>query len=234
MKKFPIIRSFILILLLFFPVIPALPSETQIPAVWTVDDVLLRLKERERTLTTFVAGFKQIQQNSLFDQPQVSEGTLYFDHNSKLLMKMTTPEAYLVFITDRKMILGVPGSSSYRQKKLPGRNTFFKRVMGIGQSIDQLKNQYDIQMVATPCKETCELRLTPLKKSRRTPFTSIQATIDTLQWLPEIIHMEEIGGDVTTFYLQFTSINQPLPNRIFDIPLPDKKADRPEGYHDIK
>ena len=224
----------ILTLLLIFSAIPALPSETQIPAVWTVEDVLLRLKERERTLTTFVAGFKQIQQNSLFDQPQVSEGTLYFDHNSKLLMKMTTPEAYLVFITDRKMILGVPGSSSYRQKKLPGRNTFFKRVMGIGQSVDQLKNQYDIQMVATPCKETCKLRLTPLKKSRRTPFTSIQATIDTLQWLPEIIHMEEIGGDVTTFYLQFTSINQPLPNRIFDIPLPDKKADRPEGYHDIK
>ena len=199
-----------------------------------MDDVLLRLKERERTLTTFVAGFKQIQQNSLFDQPQVSEGTLYFDHNSKLLMKMTTPEAYLVFITDQKMILGVPGSSSYRQKNLPGQNTFFKRVMGIGQSVDQLKNQYDIQMVATPCKEICELRLTPLKKSRRTPFTSIQATIDTLQWLPETIHMEETGGDVTTFHLQFRSINQPLPDRIFDIPLPDKKTDRPEGYHDIK
>lgn len=224
----------ILTLLLLYPVMPALPTETQKPVVWTVDDVLLRLKERQRTLTTFVAGFKQIQQSSLFDQPQVSEGTLYFDHNSKLLMKMTTPEAYLVFITDQKMILGVPGSSSYRQKNLPGRNTFFKRVMGIGQSVDQLKNQYNIQMVATPCKEICELRLTPLKKRRRTPFTSIQATIDTLQWLPETIHMEETGGDVTTFYLQFTSINQPLPDRIFDIPLPAKKTDRPEGYHDIK
>ncbi len=213
---------------------PAFPSETQETAAWTVDDVLLHLKERERTLTTFVAGFKQIQQNNLFDQPQVSEGTLYFDHNSKLLMKMTTPEAYLVFITDRKMILGVPGSSSYRQKNLPGQNTFFKRVMGIGQSVDQLKKQYDIQMVASPCNEICELRLTPLKKSRRTPFTRIQATIDTLQWLPETIHMEETGGDVTTFYLQFISINQPLPDRIFDIPLPDKKTDRPEGYHDVK
>ena len=166
----------VLILLLMFQAMPALSSETQNPATWTVDEVLLHLKERQRTLATFIAGFKQIQQNSLFDQPQVSEGTLFFDHSGKLLMKMTTPEIYLVFITDQKMILGVPGSSSYRQKKLPGRNTFFKRVMGIGQSVDQLKNQYDIQMVATPCKETCELRLTPLKKSRRTPFTSIQAT----------------------------------------------------------
>jgi outer membrane lipoprotein-sorting protein len=229
MKRFSIISSLILTLILICPVIPALPSETQKPAVWTVDDVLLHLKERERTLTTFVASFKQIQQNSLFDQPQVSEGMLYFDHNSKLLMKMTTPEAYLVFITDRKMILGVPGSSSYREKNLPGQNTFFKRVMGIGQSVDQLKNQYDIQMIPTPGKKICELRLTPLKKSRRTPFTSIQATIDTLQWLPETIHMEETGGDVTTFYLRFTSINRPLPEHIFDIPLPDKKSFSTEG-----
>jgi outer membrane lipoprotein-sorting protein len=224
----------VLTLLLLYPAMPALPSETQKPAIWTVDDVLLHLKDRQRTLATFIAGFKQIQQNSLFDQPQVSEGTLFFDHNGKLLIKMTTPEAYLVFITDQEMIMGVPGSPSYRQKNLTGRNTFFKRVMGIGQSIDQLKNQYDIQMATTPCKETCELRLTPLKKSRRTPFASIRATIDTLQWLPETIHLEETGGDVTTFHLQFTSINQPLPDRIFDIPLPDKKADRPEGYHDIK
>lgn len=233
MKRFPIIGLLILTLSLICLTIPALPVEMQ-KTDWAVDDVLLRLQERQRTLTTFVAGFKQIQQNSLFDQPLVSEGTLYFDHNSKLLMKMTTPEAYLVFITDRKMILGVPGSSSYRQKNLPGRNAFFKRVMGIGQSVDQLKTQYEIQMVATPCKEICELRLTPLKKSRRTPFKSIQATIDTLQWLPETIHMEETSGDVTTFHLQFRSINQPLPDRIFDIPMPDKKPHRPEGYHDIK
>ena len=228
------IRLLTLTLLLFFLAIPAYSEEMRNPATWTVDDVLLHLTERQQTLLTFIAGFKQIQQNSLFDQPQVSEGTLYFDHSGKLLMKMTTPEVYLVFITDRKMILGVPGSSSYRQKKLPGQNTFFKQVMGIGQSVDQLKKQYDIQMASTPCKETCDLRLTPLKKSRRTPFASIRTTINTLQWLPETIHLEETGDDVTTFNLLFTSINQPLPDRIFDIPLPDKKADFSEGYHDIK
>jgi outer membrane lipoprotein-sorting protein len=233
MKRFPIIGSLILTLILICLALPALPAEIQ-KTDWTVEDVLLRLKERERTLTTFVAGFKQIQQNSLFAQPLESEGILYFDHKGTLLVKMTTPEPYLVFITNQKMIMGVPGSPSYRQKKLPGQNTFFKRVMGIGQSVDQLKNQYDIQMAATPCKEICELRLRPLKNSRRAPFNSIQATIDTLQWLPETIHIEETGGDVTTFYLQFRSVNQPLPDRIFDIPLPDKKSHRPEGYHDIK
>jgi len=234
MKRIPIIRSFILTLLLLCITMPAFTEEIRNPATWTVDDVLMHLKERQQTMRTFIAGFKQIQQNSLFAQPQVSEGTLYFDNSGKLLMKMTIPEVYLVFISDRKMILGAPGSPSYRQKKLPGHSTFFKQVMGIGQSIDQLKKQYDIQMAARSCKEACDLRLTPLKKSRRTPFASIRATINTLQWLPEIVQLEETGDDVTTFHLQFTSINQPLPDRIFDIPLPDKNTDLSEGYHDIK
>lgn len=233
MKRLPILASLILTLILLYPVTPALADEMQ-KADWTVEDVLLRLKERERTLTTFVAGFKQTQRNSLFEKAQTSEGILYFDHDGKLLMKMTMPEPYLVFITDRKMILGVPGSPSYRQKNLSGQNTFFKRVMGIGQSVDQLKTLYDIQMVAGSCKESCEIRLKPLKKSRRTPFKSIQASIDTQKWLPEAIYIEETGGDVTSFHLEFRSINQALPDRIFDIPLPDKKIHRSEGYHDIK
>jgi outer membrane lipoprotein-sorting protein len=232
MKKLSMLPSLILTLLLICQAIPALPSETQ-KRVWTVDDVLLHLKERERTLATFIAGFKQIQQNSLFDQPQVSEGTLFFDQSGKLLMKMTTPEAYLVLITDQKMIMGVPGSSSYRQKNIAGQNTFFKQVVGIGRPMHQLKNQYDIR-IAAPCEESCELELRPLKKNRRIPFTAIRATINTLQWLPEKIRLEEPGGDVTTFHLRFTSINQPLPDHIFDIPVPDKIIGLPEGSHDIK
>lgn len=224
-----IFYTILTILLLLNPSIPTFSAETE-KSDWTVEKVLRNVQEREQTLTTFVAEFKQIQENSLFAGAQVSEGTLFFDHSGKLLMKMSAPEAYLVFIHDQKMILGVPGSSSYRQKKLPGKKPFFKQVMGIG----QLKNQYDIRRTAAPCEEICELELKPLKKSRRTPFSSIRARINTRQWLPEMIHLEEPGGDVTTFHLQFISINQPLPEGIFDIPIPDTKSTLPEGNHDIK
>ena len=229
MKKNPIIYALILTLLLLNPSIPAHSADVQ-KSDWTVEEVLRNVREREQTLTTFIAEFKQIQENSLFTEAQVSEGTLFFDHNGRLLMKMSAPEAYLIFIEDQKMILGVPGSPSYRQKKIPGKKPFLKQMMGIG----QLKNQYDIHKTAAPCGETCELELRPLKKSRRIPFSSIRARINTRQWLPEMIHLEEPGGDVTTFHLQFISINQPLPEGIFDIPIPDTTSALPEGNHDIK
>ena len=220
-------------LLLFCHAVPALTSASQ-GIVRSVDDVLLRVKERQETLTTFIAGFKQVQQNRLFDRPQVSEGTLFFHRGEGLLMKMTLPEAFLVLITDDKMIMGVPGSPSYRQKTLPGRGAFFKETMGMGRSIDELKNQYEIRMTAAAGEDTCELELKPLGKSRRMPFAVIRATINTRQWLPEIIRLEEADGDVTTFRLRFTSINQSLPEHVFDIPLPDNRTVPPGSSHDVK
>ena len=228
MKKNLIFPSLLLTLLLYQP-IPAMASETQQPD-WTAEEVLLKVREREQTLATFIARFKQIQQNSLFARSQISEGTIFFDRNGKLLMKMIAPDTYLVFITNQKMMLGVPGSSSYRQKKLPGRGAFFKQVMGI----DQLKKQYDIRMISIPGEKGPELELKPLKISRRTPFSTIRVRINTLHWLPEMIRLEEPGKDVTTFHLEFISINQPLPDGIFDIPLPDNKSLSPEGSHAIK
>jgi outer membrane lipoprotein-sorting protein len=225
MKKIPIL----LLLLLFCPSMVTMASEIQ-QSVRTAEDVLLKLEERERTLATFIARFKQIQENSLFAQSQISEGTIFFDQGGKLLMKMTTPEAYLVFIANQEMIIGVPGSSSYRQKRLPGGNNFFKQAMGI----DGLKNRYDTRMISAPAKESCELELKPLKRSRRTPFSTIRVRINTLEWLPEMIHLEESDNDVTTFHLEFISINQPLPDGIFDIPVPDKKILSPQGSHAIK
>jgi len=100
--------------------------------------------------------------------------------------------------------------------------------------IDGLKNQYDTRMISPPVKESCELELKPLKRSRRTPFSTIRVRIDTLRWLPEMIRLEESGNDVTTFHLEFISINQPLPDGVFDIPVPDKKSFSPEGSHAIK
>jgi len=220
---------FILILLLLNPSFLALAADTQ-TSDWTVEEVLLHVQERDQTLTTFIAKFKQIQENNLFTGSQVSEGTLFFDHNGKLLMKMSAPETYLVFMGDQKMILGVPGSPSYRQKKLPGKKPFFKQMMGIR----QLKNQYDIRRTAAPCGVICELELKPLKKSRRIPYSSIRTRINTRQWLPEMIRLEEPGGDVTTFHLQFISINQPLPEGIFDIPIPETRSTFQEGNNGIK
>jgi len=211
---------------------PALPAEME-KSTWTVDAVLSKIKNREQTLETFVAGVQQIQNLHLFHQPQISEGMLFFHRSGSLLMRMEKPETYFVLITGRKMITGAPGAP-LRQKNLPGKAPFFKQVMGLDQTVDQLKRRFAIQMLTPRDETTCELELRPLKKNRRIPFTRIQATVNTRLWLPTSIRLEESSGDRTTIHLQFISVNEPLPAGIFDIEVPDKKRTRPAGSHDIK
>ncbi len=207
-------RVFI-ILIQFILILPISVGADQIKTL-SLDEVLLHLKTRQETLVTFVADFQQVQQNELFAEPQKSAGTLYFDRVGKLLIKMSQPESYYVLLTDGKMISGAPGSPLH-QKKLPGGKAFIQKILGMGQSADQLKKQFHIQMTSIPNGPLYELELRPIKVNRRMPFTLIQAKIDSQAWLPIGLRLVESDGDSVRFILNFTAINTSLPEDTFDI-----------------
>ena len=199
----------------------------------SMDEVLQNLITRQETLTTFIAEFQQFQENELFTEPQQSAGTLYFDRVGKLLMQMSQPEPYVVLLTNGKMITGSPGSD-LRQKNLPGGKTFLQKILGMGRSVDQLKKQFQIQMSFKPDGYHYELEFKPFKTSRRMPYSEIQAEIDGLQWLPVRLHLVEPRGDSVRFTFQFTAINSPLPQGIFDIGPIDTPSTASDDTHENK
>ncbi len=182
----------------------------------SLDEVLLQLQTRQASLTTFIADFNQVQQNELFTEPQTSSGTLYFDRVGKLLIKMRQPEAYIVLLTGGKMISGAPGSP-LDQKNLPGGKTFLQKILKLVESVDQLKKQFQIQMYPKPDEHLYTLKIRPLKINRRMPYSKIQTKIDSQLWLPVSLQLVEPGGDAVRFAFQFTAVNSPLPQNIFDI-----------------
>jgi outer membrane lipoprotein-sorting protein len=199
----------------------------------SMDEVLRHVHARQSTLTTFIADFNQVQQNELFAEPQASSGTLYFDRVGKLLIKMRQPETYVVLLTDGKMISDVPGSPT-RQKNLPGGKTFLQKMLNLVQSIDQLKKQFLIQINPNPDVHLYTLELRPLKINRRMPFSKIHALIDSRLWLPINLHLVEPGGDSIRFAFQFTAVNSPLPENIFDIGPIDAKTSPSDDNHESK
>lgn len=209
-----------LLVLIIGQVPTALASDNQ-QQDWSLDEVLQNIKDRGQSLETFIANFKQIQNNRLFVEKETSQGILYYHHSGKLLMEMTVPEKYLLFISDHKMILGVPGTPAYRQKKMPRGMTSLEQMVGLDQSLQQLKQRFKIRMVCNSSEKRCEINLIPTQKRQGMPFDSIKATFNTHQWLPQMIELHEVNGDSTAFYLEYVSINQPLPDNIFDIPKPD-------------
>lgn len=201
--------------------------------ILSLDDVLLQLQTKQKSLTTFIADFNQVQKNELFAEPQTSSGTLYFDRTGKLLIKMNQPEPYVVLLTDGKMISGVPGSS-LRQKNLPGGKTFLQKMLDMLESVDQLKKQFRIQMNPKTDANLYALELRPFKINRRMPFAKIQAEIDSQLWLPVNLQLVEPGGDSVRFDFQFTAVNSPLPQDIFDLGPLDANSSRPDISHENK
>jgi len=224
-------RVFAIVIQLFI-VLPMSVAADQNEAL-TLDDVLLRLRTRQATLTTFIADFKQVQKNELFAEPQISAGTLYFDGLGKLLMQMRQPEPYFILLSNGKMISGAPGSAP-RQKSLPGGKSFLQRIVDLGQSVEKMKKKFHIQMNHNPNTNLYGLTLSPLKINRRMPYSEIQAEIDSQIWLPVELKLLEPSGDLVHFAFQFTAINAPLPTDIFEIGFIETHTTSPDDIHESK
>ena len=186
----------------------------------TLDRILLNIKTREQSLKTFTASFRQTQKNSLLQAPLVSQGMLFYDQSGSILMKISHPEAFVLLIRDRLMVMGDPLTKTFKQKKIPGRDAFVKRYLGTGRSIEALKETYDIRIVHEHAGNGCQLDLIPKNASRRLPYQSIRVTVDTHMWLPKAIRLQEPNGDDTLFELTYHTINDPLPADTFLIDIP--------------
>jgi outer membrane lipoprotein carrier protein len=187
------------------------------PPVSSLDRILLNIKDREQRLKTFTASFKQTQKNALLKDPLISEGMMFYDQSGKILMKIIRPEAFVLLINDRSVILEDPVSNTFKQKTLPGRNTFIKRYLGTGQSLEALKDTYDIRISRACTDRDCQLEIAPKKRSRNMPFQSIRLTVGTRMWLPQVIFLEEPNGDTTMIEITYHTINDPLPADTFRI-----------------
>ena len=92
-----------------------------------------------------------------------------------------------------------------------------KKYFGIGQSIEELKKQYEILLIPQTHSQGYHLKLIPKRKAIARHIVSIEVVINAKNWLPERIYFEEVKGDHTSLWLQFTSLNEPLPPDIFTI-----------------
>ena len=216
--------------LVWIPSLPVANAEA-IETELSLDRILSNVKNTEKQLKTFSASFKQSQKNHLLVEPLVSQGSMFYHHTGKLLMKISLPEPFILLLKDRLMIMGDPVTKTFKQKTFSGINALLKRYLGAGKPVEVLKEKYNIRLVNDPNGTDCQLDLTPKKHNRKMPFQSIRVTLDKMLWLPKEIRLEEPNKDYTELELSYLTINDPLPENIFTIDIPLKEADDPFEPH---
>ena len=217
-----IVLAVISISLSLFPILSA-RSETDPES--ELNRVIENIKQREKTLRTFSAKFAQVKQTYLLHEPLHSEGLVYFDASGKMLWKVTSPSPMEVLLRDNLLFLYYPDLAKVEEKRLGTSDNLFKKYFGIGQPIEVLKEQYDIQLIPETRSGNYHLKLTPKQKAMAKHIDSIEVLVNSEDWLPEQIHFKEVKGDHTSLWLQFTSVNTPLPPGIFSIGYPQVDKD---------
>lgn len=206
---------------LFYDTVPALPREADVQTESELARVIKKIKDRERTLKTFTAHFKQTKTSQLLREPLHSEGLIYFDMSGRMLMKVIAPSPLILLLKDDQQMIYYPTLSRVEKKSLGKTDDIFKQYLGIGESIQALQSKFDIQLVTNPHSDRYHLKMIPKQRNVAKHFTMIEVVVNPNHWLPEQIHFKEKKGDYTTIQMQFTSINEPLPSDIFEIEVPD-------------
>lgn len=193
-----------------------------------LDQVIKHIKEKEKTLKTVTVKFRQTKNTYLLHEPLHSEGLIYFDASGKLLMKVTRPSPLLILFKYSTILVYYPEISKTQERYIGNVENIIKKYLGIGQPVEALKEQYKIRLLKDTKSDGYHLKMTPQQKSVAKHMDSIDVFVKPETWLPERIVFTEVKGDKTELWLQFISINQPLPSGIFSIVLPDESNDNME------
>jgi len=228
MKQFPLKKHIIglpIALCLFLLPLQVFSFEKKPEQALGLDQVIERVKEKEQTLKTVVAKFRQTKKTYLLHEPLHSEGLIYFDSSGKLLMKVTSPSPVLILFKYSTILVYYPEISKARERYIGNVENIIKKYLGIGQPVDALKDQYEIRLLKDTKSDGYHLQMTPQKKAVAKHVDRIDVFVKPETWLPERIIFTELKGDQTELWLQFITINQPLPSGIFSIALPDESND---------
>jgi len=223
MRKF-LIKKYIvpisLCLILFLYPYPVSPFETEPHSETELSWVMENIKEKEKNLKTFTAKFSQTKKTYLLREPLHSEGIIYFDSSGKMLLKVISPSPLITLLKDSMLLTYYPDVSKTEERYLGRTDTILKKYFGIGQSIEELRKQYAIQLVSKTYSKSYHLKLIPKMKPIKRYIDSIEVVVSPKNWLPKHIHFKETKGDYTSLKLNFISINEPLPQGIFQVDFP--------------
>jgi len=214
----------ILLCLLRIP-LPTFASEKHPMPDSELNRVIQKIKEKEKNIKTFTAAFRQTKKTYLLHEPLHSEGLIYFDSSGKLLMKVVSPSPLVILFNNNTFVIFYPEISKAEKRYIGNAENIIKKYIGIGQPVEALMQQYEIHLSSRKASAGYYLKMIPKEKAMAKHMDSIEVWVNPDTWLPERILFKEVKGDQTTLWLQFTSINQPLPSGIFSIALPDEDDD---------
>ncbi|MFZ3089166.1 MAG: outer membrane lipoprotein carrier protein LolA [Nitrospirota bacterium] len=191
-----------------------------------LDVILKKIDERQKTVEAMKGSFIQRKSLSLLQNELVSKGLMYFKRPQKMMWEYREPEKNIMIVNGNIVWLYLPELKEATRfdlsQKADIKRIFEKMAVGMGQSPDELKKDYDVSLlkkVKKGEKNLYVLELIPRDKAISGLFKKIHLWFsdDGLLYKTELF---EKNNDTTIVEFQKLEINKSIPDSLFEFKPP--------------
>ncbi len=189
--------------------------------------VLSRMDARSRTLNTLTADLKQTKVTIVVDDLSEKTGKLYYKKSpqkSAFMVNYESPDSRTLLLERGKVSILEPRIRRYQEIYTDnGSATAVLPLFWIGRSSRTIRRDYDVRHIKTEQidgRPTSLLELNPRSSATKGMFSQILLWVDHKYWIPVQTRLIEASEDHLTLLLSNIKINPRLPNRVFELQVP--------------
>jgi outer membrane lipoprotein-sorting protein len=184
----------------------------------TIDDVVLNVERKLRSMRSLQANFNQIYYPSSVSTPLNEKGKFYFKKPDWMRWEYKDPEEKIFLYKEGTFLQYYPEDKEVIQSEL-SKEQYESEILSLLSGQKQLMDDYTIEFSPFPSEsqKTWKLKLTPKQES---DHTHILLEIDEKTWLIRKAIFFDWVGNKSEFQFSQIKTDVRFPQKIFELDLP--------------
>lgn len=203
-------------------VVSSMALVSTVPAADRLDEILAEMKEAGDALRTLSSEFEQTDHDFILEDEETSRGKLYVRLPGRIRWEYAPPGEKVLLVKEEIVRLYNPASNQVQEfeRGEGGSTGGADLLVGFGKGNARIGENYDVTLLSEDA-ESAVLKLVPKPDSKASLFTAIELTIDKSTWTPSRSVFHEPNRDRTVIRFTSMSVNEALPDGVFELDLPD-------------
>jgi outer membrane lipoprotein-sorting protein len=198
---------------------PAPPSGAPSAADPRLTELLARMDQVQKGLTTLRVNFVQTNTFRMLSQPQVLKGQLVLRKPDTALYEYTSPSKLFFLVKDGDLLVYNPAQKKVIIQDIRRHQARIIRYLGISQPLRELQESFEVKWSGQDAGAV-HLILTPTKLKMRRKIAVLQFWVDPQTALLKSFEVVEVEGDRIRFDFSQWESNPVLPESAFKVEIP--------------
>jgi len=186
----------------------------------SLDEVIRKVQEQQKTTSTLEADFRQEKILALLVKPEMSTGHFTFSKPNNVLWRYDAPKRVEMLIANGMLTTYYPDLNKAEQIEVKRYQDRIFKYMGASGAIDELGAWFNFTFSNRADMPTYVLDLAPKSKQIAKRVRHLKIWIDKKSYLTTKFEYTESDGDITRYEFTNIKVNEPIASSRFTLNLP--------------